>query len=176
MPSRWTDHRAQARTSGITLIEVVMAILVLAVAIPPVAGLYREVSAQSVDHTLQTVATVYADALMHEIVSKSFEDPDVAAGSFGTEESNRSAYDDIDDFDGMSHSPPERMNGVQLDEYAGLTRSVTVHNVKANDPDPTTPQADGSTNMKRITVTVAWKGGRGGEITLATLRSKLASS
>ena len=101
-----------------------------------------------------------------------FEDPDLGAGSFGTEEASRSAYDDIDDYDGLSNSPPERINGTALSDYGGVTRSATVDNVLLTDPDPVTPEADGSTDFKRIRVTVAWTGGGGGELTLATLRIK----
>jgi len=158
---------------GVTLVESVVAIIVLAIAIPPITLLFSEVAAHSVEHTLQSVAITYADALMEEIVSKPFEDPDEAAGSFGTEEVSRADFDDVDDYDGLSNSPPERLNGTALDDYGGFTRSATVDNVTAADPDPTTPATDGSTDFKRIRVTVAWTGAGGGEFTVTTLRSKL---
>jgi MSHA pilin protein MshD len=163
----WTRRR------GTTLVEAVAAILTLGIAIPPLVGLFTEVASSTVDHTYQGVARAYANALMEEIVSKEFEDADESSGSFGTEEGARASFDDVDDFDGLSNSPPERITGADLDEYGGFTRGATVDNVTAADPDPATPAADGSTDFKRIRVTVTWTGGRGGELVLSTLRTKV---
>ena len=158
---------------GVTLVEAVAAIVVLGIAIPPLVALFSEVAMRSPDHTYQQAALAYADNLMEEIVSKEFEDPDLASGSFGTEEGTRADYDDVDDYDGSSNSPPRHFDGTLLDEYADFTRSVVVENVTAADPDPTGVQPDGSTEFKRIRVTVAWTGARGGEVTISTLRTKL---
>jgi len=159
---------------GLTLIELVVVITVMVVAIPPLTSLYTEVAAASVDETYQTAAVSLADSLMEEIVSKAFEDPDLSEGSFATEEASRAAYDDVDDFDGLSNSPPQAIDGADLDDYGGITRSVTVDNVTILAPDPVTPETDGSTPMKRIEVKVVWTGGRGGELTLSTLRARLS--
>jgi MSHA pilin protein MshD len=168
-----TPSQADKSRQGVTLIETVAAILVMGLALPPLAGLFTEISNHSVDDLQQRVALSYAESLLEEIVSKEFEDPDEADGSFGTEETDRIDYDDIDDFDGLSNSSLKRFNGSALDDYSGFTRSVVVDNVSAADPDPATPLSDGSTEFKRIKVTVAWTGGKGGEITLSTLRTKL---
>ncbi len=161
---------------GTTLIEAVTAILVLGIAIPPLVMLFQSVAAESVNEIFQTTALTHADALMEETASKAFEDPDSSSGSFGTEEASRATYDDVDDFDGMSNSPPQRIDGTALDDLNGFTRSVTVDNVTAADPDPSVPASDGSTEYKRVQVTVTWTAGRGGEITLTTVRTNLSSS
>ena len=166
-------QRCTRARRGSTLIEAVTTILVLGIALPPLVSLFTEISTHSVDKDLQQMALTYADALLEEIVSKEFEDPDGSAGSFGTEEGGRSSYDDVDDYDGWSQSPPTRLDGTALDDYAGFTRSVEVHNVTDSDPDPTSPESDGSTELKRIRVRVTWTGGRGGQLELTTLRSKI---
>lgn len=162
---------AQRRTAGMSLIEVVMAIAVLGVALPPVASLYREVAQQSVDHGLQDAAQQAADALMEEIASKAYADPEGLSESFGAEEAGRSSFDDVDDYDGLVEAPPRLLDGTTLPAYASLTRSVAVDNVTSSDPDAATPAADGSTDLKRIRVTVGWRHGRGGDLTLTTLRA-----
>jgi len=159
---------------GLTLIELVVVIAVMLVAIPPLTSLYTEVASASVDETYQSAAVSLADSLMEEIVSKAFEDPDLSEGTFATEEGSRAAYDDIDDFDGLSNSPPQGIDGSDLDDYGGITRSVLVDNVTTTTPDPVTAETDGSTPLKRIKVKVVWTGGRGGELTLSTLRARLA--
>ncbi|MFT5051541.1 MAG: MSHA pilin protein MshD [Chlamydiales bacterium] len=163
--------RHLSSTAGISLIESVMAIVVLGIAIPPLMSMFTVVARHSVDQTFQDLAIIYADGLMEEIVSKAFEDPDGSAGSFGTEEGSRSAYDDIDDYDGLSNSPPKQLDDTDLDEISGFTRTARVENVTDTDPDTATPAGDGSTDLKRVTVTVAWTGGKAGEFTLTTVRS-----
>jgi type II secretory pathway pseudopilin PulG len=166
--------RRPSRTSGFSLVEAVMAIVVLGIAIPPLVSMFRIVARNSVDETLQDVALAYANGLMEEITSKGFEDPDLASGSFGTEEGLRGSYNDVDDFDGHSNSPPKQLDGTDLDDFGGFTRSVVVENVTSADPDATIPETDGSTDLKRIEVTVAWTGGRGGELMLSTLCTLIA--
>lgn len=168
--------RRLPNNAGVSLIEAVMAIVVLGVAIPPLTSMFRIVAQGSVDESFQAVAVAYADGLMEEIVSKAFEDPEGAAGSFGTEEGARSAYDDLDDFDGLSNSPPKQLDGTDLDDYGGFTRSTLVENVTAADPDASTPAGDGTTDLKRVRVTVVWTGGGGGEYEITTLRTALSAA
>ena len=164
--------RGAATNRGGTLIETVMAVVVLGVAIPPLLQLFTEVARHDADHSYQGAALNAAEALLEEIVSKDFEDPDLPIGSFGTEELTRSAYDDVDDFDGFLEASAT-IRGQVLGDGSGLSRRVWVDNVTADEPDPAIPAADGTTGFKRIRVTVAWKLGGGGEITLSTLRSRL---
>jgi MSHA pilin protein MshD len=161
---------------GLTLIESIAAIVVLGISIPPFLALFREVATKSTKDTNQAVAIQYANSLMEEIVSKAFEDPNLAAGSFGTEEGTRSAYDDVDDFNGLSDSPPKRIDGSTLSDYAGFTSAVTVANVTEANLGTGTAAANGSTDFKIITVTVSWTGGGGGAVTLKALRTKKAAA
>ena len=163
----------QRSTRGASLVEVVTAIVVLGVALPPLAALFSEVAATSPDQTFRQVALNLAESLMEEIGSKAFEDPDLSPGSFGTEEGQRLSYDDVDDYDGLNNSPPRHFDGRLLDDHKGFTRSVFVVNVTAADPDAIVPEADASTHFKRIQVTVAWSGARGGVVRLSTLRTRL---
>ena len=158
---------------GASLVEVVTAIVVLGIALPPLAALFSEVASSSPDETYRRVALTFAESLMEEVTSKAFEDPDLPAGSFGAEEGQRASFDDVDDYDGMRNSPPRHFDGRRLDAHGGFTRSVAVENVTAADPDPITPEADGSTDFKRIQVTVTWSGAQGGTVRLVTLRTRM---
>lgn len=160
-----------------TLIEVVTSIVVLGLALPPLIALFTTVAAGGPDDTYQRAAVDYANDLLDEIASKPFEDPDLPPGSFGTEEALRSAYDDVDDYDGLSNSPPRDFDGTPLTTYAGFTRSAEVDLVASAAPDVVAVPLGGATTiLKRVQVTVAWTGGRGGELTLATLRGDLGAS
>lgn len=166
-------RRARRAERGISLVEIVVVIAVLGVAIPPLTNLYTQVAHAGVDEEHQRAALELAENLMEEIGSKAYEDPDEASGSFGTEEGSRAAWDDVDDYDGLSNAPPLTIDGTALNDLAGLTRSVVVENVSSLDVDAATPETDGSTSMKRIRVVVSWTGGRGGELVLTTLRASL---
>ncbi len=168
--------RSHKNNRGVTLVEIVVSIVVLGIAIPPLIGLFSEIARATPDDTYQRAALSYAESLMEEIRSKNYEDPDEATGSFGTEEVARTAYDDVDDYDGLSNSLPRHVDGSILADYGGFTRSATVNNVTATNLDSIAPQPDGSTNFKRIRVTVAWAHARPGEITLTTIRTSLGEA
>lgn len=156
---------------GMTLMDVALAVLVLGLALPPVTSLFRGVAKQSVDDTYQTEAVILADALMEEIASKAYEDPDLGAGSFGREELLRGDFDDVDDYDGLTSTQVKRMDGSALSLYAGLSFGIVIENVTNWSPGVERASPDGSTDYKRIQVTVSWTDGRGGEMSLTSLRT-----
>ncbi len=194
-----------ANNSGVSLVEVIMAVVVLGIAIPPVASMFSEVAHHSPDDVYQGAAIHAANSLMEEIVSKAFEDPDLAPGSFGTEELSRRDFDDIDDFDGLTTVPdlvntdlgivdavavstdsgltetladatPSTVPDTTSSPHGGIDLMVVVENVLPSDTDPAVAQADGSTDWKRITVSASWSVGDGGEVRFKTLRTKIPAT
>ena len=63
-------------------------------------------------------------------------------------------WDDIDDYDGWSATPPETKDEEPLDGYDQWTRSVEVAFVKPTNLN----QVDNTTGVKRITVTASFNG------------------
>ncbi len=141
-------------------IEAVISMSIMAVGLTAGMRLYGSYArGKQVDSECE-VARELAMGLASEIVGKPFEDPTAAAGSFGLEsgESNRASFDDVDDFDTWSESPPALPGGAPLAPgcHVGYTRSVVVDNVV-----PTalaTTAADGSTAAKCIRVKVERNG------------------
>lgn len=163
-------HVSLTRRAGLTLIEVTIAMAVLAVLLVPLCSMFLS-SYEGSDYIGQfDQAFNLAQDLMEEITSQAFEDPDAGAGSFGTEEAARLDFDDVDDYDNYGpHNPPLDSAGSALVDYSAFTRRVTVVNVTdlsvLNMPRGTlTPQADGSTEFKLITVTVQWNDGQQSQI------------
>ena len=66
----------------------------------------------------------------------------------------RANYDDVDDYNGWTASPPELSDGTAL-SLGGYTRSAKIIHVVFDDP---TTESGSYTGMKRITVTVSKNG------------------
>ena len=95
-----------------------------------------------------------AQDLMSEILRQSYEEP-VDSATFGREPSeaagSRAEFDDVDDYDGWSASPPETKDGTPLSGFDGWERSAAVAWVDA--AEAALVQAS-DTGVKRITVSV----------------------
>ena len=153
---------------GLTLLEILLTTILLTVGTLSLFSAMAVVKKAEVDTVMITLATILARDMMDEILAKAFEDPDAAAGSFATEEAlPRSNFDDVDDYDGLSENPPQSVSGVSYNgaggtaNYSMFTRAVIVENVPQTDFNAAVPSADGSTDAKRVIVTVSWieKGG-----------------
>lgn len=114
-----------------------------------------------------------ARAMLAEMAQAAYIDPQEPNTYLGinTSESttNRSNFDDIDDYTGWSASPPQAVDGSPLSGLSGWTRSVVVK--KANVADPTDVLDDLAldSGLRRISVTVTAPDGD--STTLNILRS-----
>jgi len=144
---------------GFGIVEVMVSIIILMFAL---VGFFSALPlGRNVFNELkeERIAVLLAIQMMEEIQSKAYEDPDIPQGSFGSEEPYpRGNFDDIDDYDGWSMSPPEYQNGTSMNgdgdtpDYNDFCRKVVVKNVDDNDYSIT--RKDGTTNSKRVVVTV----------------------
>ncbi|KPQ01957.1 type II secretion system protein [Marinobacter sp. HL-58] len=118
---------------GATLVELVMTIVIISVAIAGVVGAFALISGRSADPLNQTRAVELAQLYMDEIISKKYDDATPQGGTpkyagscnIGPEEESRDTYNDVDDYDGTSDSPP-RSAEAPLDGYDGFTVDVAV--------------------------------------------------
>jgi hypothetical protein len=93
---------------------------------------------------------------MTEILQHSYEDPDgspVFGPEAGETGGTRAAYDDVDDYDGWTATPPQQRDGTAIPKGAGWTREVAVDWVQSNN---LTLGSMTDTGVKRITVTVKY--------------------
>ena len=139
------------------MIEATLSIVIVGVML--VAGLNTLGSTRMTQHKLGygIRAAALAEDLMSEILQQYYEDPDLAPGSFGRsiaedDEGDRTLFDDVDDYDGWSASPPQDRDGAPLVGANGYTRSVSVDWVLSSDLNQTSVSATG---IKRISVFVS---------------------
>jgi type II secretory pathway pseudopilin PulG len=118
-------------------------------------------------HADQSRVAALANQLMSEILKACYIDPqDDTTWGPETGETNRSLYDDVDDYDGWYASPPELSDGSVIDGTEGWARAVRVRFASLNDPNMETWM---ETGIARITVKVT--SDTGATKTLVALRS-----
>jgi MSHA pilin protein MshD len=147
--------------AGFSYIEVLMAVMILALALVPLLSQFYVGFQGNINAEIVTQATDLANELTEEIKSKRFdenefpEDP-VSAGSLGTDLSedpdDRSTFDDVDDYNNWSQSPPQSMEGSVLSDFDEFTRSVEVSYIRIN--GDTWEPSSSTSFYKRVVVRV----------------------
>ena len=165
-------ERSAARTA-FSLVEAVISIaLVSIVLIAALSTLGATARTRGVQ-TAHQQRDVLARQLMSEILRGAFTDPDVDGSAGGLElgepVDDRTGWDDVDDYHGLSNEPPQEPDGTAMVQFTNWTRSVGVHNVSTSDPSEIgTPIPE--TGLKHIAVTITdpW----GGQTTLTSMKSR----
>lgn len=102
--------------------------------------------------------SLLAHELMAEILARPYEDPqgEPAPGREADETAtNRSDFDDVDDYHTWDASPPQQRDGTVLADLTGWRRTVAVRFAQRGDPSV---QAFTNTGVKRVTVTASLNG------------------
>lgn len=89
------------RQRGVTLVELIVAIVVIAMAGSALISTLSYLAGTSGTTLRQAQAQAIADAYLAEITGKSFADPDGIDG-----EANRAQFDDVNDFVGFTAPEP----------------------------------------------------------------------
>lgn len=98
---------------GFTLIELIVAIVVLAVGLAGIMLVFTQNVAKSADPMLQQQAIALAEGYLEEILSR-YNAPNCTASSSG---GTRATWMAVGDYDGLNESPPKDIQGNTL---AGL--------------------------------------------------------
>jgi type II secretory pathway pseudopilin PulG len=151
---RIPDFRRQA---GFTLMEAVISTVIVAVMF--MTALNTVGASKITQHKTSLVSRgrMLAESLLAEILEQSYQEPGdthVFGRESGELQTSRAAYDDVDDYNGWSESPPVAKDGTALPNSANWRRTVTVEWV-----DPLNPGQASSTETgaKRITVVATFK-------------------
>jgi len=152
----WRWDRRPNRASAFTLIEAIISTIIVAVMF--VAALNTVGAARLTQYQASLVSRgrLLAEALLSEILRQAYRDPD-GTPVFGREANESSAtratWDDVDDYDQLSETPPVAQDGTVLTIATGWRRTTQVEWV-----DPANPAAvvGSESNAKRITVTVTF--------------------
>ena len=109
-----------------TLIEVLITIVVLAIASSAIINVFIHTVKNSADPLLQQQAIAIANAYMEEIQSQHFADPVVAETGGPEAGESRATYNDVQDYNGLSDVGAKDQNGVALPALSTYTVNVSV--------------------------------------------------
>ena len=145
---------------GVTLIDLIITIIILAIAVPPMVGVFITSTRNSTFGVTMARANHLASNLFEEIRSKRWdENTGAASATLGPDTGEtRATYDDVDDFHGLNETPPKDSQGVTMSGSTGFRQQVSVCYVASTDLN--TCLGSGTSNYKKITVTVTDPEGR----------------
>ncbi|HEU4654827.1 MAG TPA: type II secretion system protein [Steroidobacteraceae bacterium] len=130
------------KPSGFTLIEVILAIVIIGTSLVVAIGAFTRSNASAVNAMIQQQATSVANAYLNEILALPYSDPDGIGG-----EASRSTFDDVLDYNGFSEVGARTRAGAQMAGLSQLSIAIAVRQVGMG-PAPSVP-------MRQVTVTVA---------------------
>ena len=107
---------------GATLVELLVSIVIVAIAASTILGVLAMTTAGSADPMIRHQAAAIAEAYLEEVLLKPLSDPDGIDGELA-----RADFDDLDDYDGLSDAGARDQFGnaiAGLDAYS-VAISVT---------------------------------------------------
>ena len=105
---------------GVTLVELIVAMVIVTVALAGVLSVMNFTTGHSADAVLQQQSVAIAEAYMEEITLKNYIDPDADG------EANRALYDDVDDYNGLTDNGARDQNGNAISGLENYSVSVSV--------------------------------------------------
>ncbi|MCC6661168.1 MAG: type II secretion system protein [Phycisphaerales bacterium] len=142
-----------------TIVEAALSTIVIGVMLVAALNTVGASRASQARNADRSRAVELAGSLMAEITAQAYEDGLLPTGNFGLPlakvTGDRSRFNDVDDYDAWTETPPRTKSGGVIPGFDAWTRSVRVRWVNPANPDVTSLV---DTGAKRITVTVARNG------------------
>ena len=136
------------RSAGVTLVELIVALVIIGVALAGMVAVYTATTRSSTDPVIVQQMEAIADNMMEEILMKPFAAP---PGSTVTAASGRINYDNVSDYDGYGQGL-QGIRDVEGNPIPGLERYNVAVSVK---PAALTNVPSGDALRIVVTVTVS---------------------
>lgn len=140
------------RGNGFSLIEVLIAVILIGLAITALLAANGSFTIANSAGTDLSTAEFLIEQIRELMALLPVVDPQTGTATFGSEEAGLAYYDDLDDFDGVSFSPPIDANRNVLNNFAAFSQLVIVENVNPSNFEQVV--GDHSTSFVRVTVKV----------------------
>ncbi|MBV8781637.1 MAG: prepilin-type N-terminal cleavage/methylation domain-containing protein [Phycisphaerae bacterium] len=146
---------SRAPRSGFTLVEATLSVLIVSI-LMVAAMAAADVAITTQSRTGDRAAGRWlAAGLMTDVLSLAYQDPNYPTTTLGIDPgesaNNKATFDDVDDFNGWSESPPQDKGGNVIPRFTNWKRTVTVQWCSATAPSTI---SGSETGCKLITVQV----------------------
>ena len=139
--------------SGLSLIEVLFAVLLVGLAIASLMAANGAFTKANGAGTDQSTAEFLIGQIRELTMLLPVIDPEDEIATFGPESGETLAiYDDLDDFDSASYSPPISAERTPLNQFSAYNQQIAVENVSASNFELVV--GDHNSNFVRVTVRV----------------------
>ena len=150
---RVKEMRDTKYKSGFSLIEVLIAILLIGLAVASLVAANSAFTKANGAGTDLSTAEFLVEQIRELTTLLPVVDPETEDATFGPEAGETLAgYNDLDDFDGATFSPPIDVNRNILSNFTAFHQVVTVENVSASNFEQIV--GDHSSYFVRVTVSV----------------------
>lgn len=156
--------RRHSHARGFTLIEAALATIIVGTGIMAAVQLFGVCAEQNLQGVHSTAAIMLANNVQEAMGLLSFSDPQLGRATYGSETGESLAtYDDLDDFNNRTFSPPIDANRVSIPSMSQYSQLVTVRPIypdqlssNSNDGSPTIANTT-YTGALRVRVKVLYK-------------------
>jgi prepilin-type N-terminal cleavage/methylation domain-containing protein len=147
-----------ARSRGFTLIETALATVIVGVGVLAIVAAQQAFHQQNAWSSRAAIATYLANEIREMTFNLPRHDPVTGTTIWGPEPNEADWYDfdDLDDFDGLTFSPPLNAQRDPIANMEGWAQHITVRNVEPN--NITIERPNGSTSLVRVEVIVTFQG------------------
>jgi type II secretory pathway pseudopilin PulG len=135
--------RGSAAARGFTLIEATLAVTIVAFGFLATMELFAACTVQNQRSAQLTIAQMLCTNVQELTTGLPFKDPYYATATFGPEAGeSQLTFNDVDDFDGFTVTPPYDSTRSQIAELKQYTQVVTVTPIDPNRPGHNTDEAN----------------------------------
>jgi len=149
----WPGCRPQS--GGFSYVEVLLASVIMSVLLVSGLKLFTNLGWSQQATASREEAGFLVINMFEEIKRQAYKDPTATDDTLGREvgesATSRENYNDIDDYQNWSATPPEDQAGQPYDQYSHLTRSVSIRYVRATDFS----QPAANEGFKEVTITIS---------------------
>jgi prepilin-type N-terminal cleavage/methylation domain-containing protein len=148
------NHRTSMR--GFSLIEILISILLVGLSITSMVVATNSFTMANGAGADLSTAEFLVEQIREMTAMMAVIDPETGITTFGAEEASLAAYDDVDDLNGSTFSPPVGSDRTVLSALTGFSQHIVVQNVSQSNFN--TVVTNHSSKFVRITVTVSLNG------------------
>jgi MSHA pilin protein MshD len=138
--------RMRRRHQGVTLVELVVAITIVAIAVTTILGAFAAIATRSADAMMQQQAIAIGESYLSEILQRWVVDPNDPTGTLPN--TGRASWDRVDQYNALSEHPHDQFNA-PIASLSSYTVSVSTSQSSALAGVP-------AANVRRVDITVSY--------------------